>query len=289
MSFAEIAKETGKRWKGISEGERKRKWEAPVAERLSRYREDLDSYRETEDYQIYQRYLEDFEQRRSDTDRGGSPDRHPSLNTDLISSTELISERHPNALQLLYQLEPAIQDQIDGDAQDVDVGATGDSSAVNRTEGASAAIRAGLDEVREISTNLGINPHLLRVAALPQEEIVTRSVDNFLQGTGALVYLWSREQALHQVQSMYHSPADSTLKYAIEVFAMATVGSYCDGDPVTKTFSDKFLKHFIHMLSLPLRIGDFQCMRLFACLAVCRFTNSVKSARKLMCKCGLFI
>jgi hypothetical protein len=61
-SFIEIARETGKRWRDLSHEERVNTWQAPAADRLEKYKEELACYKETEEYRNYQMYLEEFKQ-----------------------------------------------------------------------------------------------------------------------------------------------------------------------------------------------------------------------------------
>lgn len=62
LSFVDIAKETGKRWRELSDDERVHNWETPAADRLRDYKDELETYKQTEDYRSYQTYLEEFKQ-----------------------------------------------------------------------------------------------------------------------------------------------------------------------------------------------------------------------------------
>ena len=64
-SFTELAKETGKRWSEISHEERVNKWEAPTANKLQDYKEELERYKQTENYRSYQAYLVEYKQSRN--------------------------------------------------------------------------------------------------------------------------------------------------------------------------------------------------------------------------------
>lgn len=261
-------------------------WDAPATEKLREYREELERYKRTEDYHVYQKYLEDFRQGQSDSDRVDSPDRRNSSASDLAIFAELPrgqaqSSLSPVASRSSEQLigYPQNDESREYTSMDVDV----DNTAMNIPE-PSPVVRAGLEEVQRISKNLGINPETIRVAPFPQEDITLKSVETFLKCTGALVYLWRHEEALQQVHSMYRSPSSSNSTVTVEVFAMAAVGSYCDGHPDIRSFSDMFLRYFIYMVGSPVHIGNLSRMRLFVCLAICRFTNNVESARRLMCR-----
>jgi hypothetical protein len=50
------------------------------------------------------------------------------------------------------------------------------------------------------------------------------------------------------------------------------------------SFQESFLHFFLCMLSSHLDMCDLRRVRLFTCLAICRFTGSVESARSLIRK-----
>jgi hypothetical protein len=141
-----------------------------------------------------------------------------------------------------------------------------------------------MDEVRHILKELGISPDFARVTELPEEDRTAKAVEAFLHGTGSLLYFWNQEEARELVRSVYRPRSDSKPWHATEVFAMSAVGSYCDGEAYTMLVQENFLHLFICMLSAPSEISALRRMRLFTCLALCRFTTSVENARHLICK-----
>ncbi|CAI6237711.1 unnamed protein product [Periconia digitata] len=153
---------------------------------------------------------------------------------------------------------------------------------IMRPQDESEPVRLGQDEVCHISVSLCINPNLLDTNTLPQEPVTLKNVKTFLQCTGALVYLWDPSDAMQQVRSLYHPVGGTVPANLVEVIAMATVGSYCDGTLEENASSDQFLQQFVSILSFPLSIGTLPRMRLFACLAICRLTSNIESARVLL-------
>jgi hypothetical protein len=255
MSFTEIAKETGRRWRELSLEERMTVWETPAADRLQAYREEFALYKQTEESQTYQTYLESFKQQQHNPESAASLDHKPSSIHESAFSGQL----------------PTLDKAFDGVRQEsVD---THDSAIEDR-----------IREVRHIMKALGVNPHLERVAAFPPEEMTAKAVEAFVHGTGSLLYLWNWDEAFDLVRSVYRPQSDSKPVYTTEVFAMSAIGSYCDAEAHTELSREKFLHFFLYMLSTSSDISDLRHMRLLACLAICRFTNSVESARKLMSK-----
>ena len=255
MSFTEIAKETGRRWRELSLEERMTVWETPAADRLQAYREEFALYKQTEESQSYQTYLESFKQQQHNPESAASLDHKPSSIHESAFSGQL----------------PTLDKAFDGVRQEsVD---THDSAIEDR-----------IGEVRHIMKALGVNPHLERVAAFPPEEMTAKAVEAFVHGTGSLLYLWNWDEAFDLVRSVYRPQSDSKPVYTTEVFAMSAIGSYCDAEAHTELSREKFLHFFLYMLSTSSDISDLRHMRLLACLAICRFTNSVESARKLMSK-----
>ena len=265
-SFTEIAKETGRRWRELPNEERANTWERPAAERLQEYKEKLESYKQTEDYQSHRTYLELFEQRRHN-----SESTTPSDDKSLSTSKPASFSRLP-AWQGQEDFEAILQESVDTEDLKLDL----------RSQETASPVKCGMDEVRHILKALGINSHLIRVAALPPEDMTSKAVEAFLHGTGSLLYLWNQTEVSNLVRSVYHSQSDSKPADTTEVFAMSAVGSYCDGDAHTMLLQEKFLHLFLHMLVLHVDMSNLHRMRLFTCLAICRFTNSAESARRLM-------
>jgi hypothetical protein len=262
-SFTDIAKETGKRWSALSEEERVNTWEIPAADRLEKYKEELERYKQTEDYKKYQTYLEEFKE------QWHHPKSRRPLDNKPLPTDELASSRRLPA----PQEEPEAPSQESANPNDLDWEGRSQDTAPGR-----------MDEVRHISKALGVNAHLVRSAAFPSEDMTTKAVEAFIYGTGSLLYLWDRNEAFDLVRHVYHPQDEFEPMYATEVFAMSAVGSYCDAEAHMMLIQENFLHFFLGMLDSSSNMCDLRCMRLFACLAICRFTNSVESARRLMRK-----
>jgi hypothetical protein len=266
MSFTQIAKETGRRWRELSLEEKMAVWETPAADRLQAYREEFALYKQTEESQSYQTYLESFKQQQHNTESAASLDHKPSSIHESAFSGQL----------------PALDKAFDVVRQEsVD---TYDSAMEDQSRHELSPIRDGIREVRHITKALGVNPHLEGVAAFPPEEMTAKAVEAFVHGTGTLLYLWNWDEAFDLVRSVYRPQSDSKPVYTTEVFAMSAIGSYCDAEAHPELSRERFLHFFLYMLSTSSDMSDLRHMRLLACLAICRFTNSVESARKLMSK-----
>jgi hypothetical protein len=242
------------------------------------YQEELERYKQTENYQKYQIYLEAFNHRRQSMGNRRPSDGTVQFGRWIPSDTNAPLAAAPASLT--PQLPSLTQQDPNGDQEmDLDIYEHG---LEGQPHDATSPVKCGMSEVRAISKALGINPHTLRVAAYPSEEVTTKAIEDFLGGTGSLIYLWDREGANSLIKAVYDSQNDGAPIHAAEVFAMAAVGSYCDGDLGISYHRERFLEFFICLMSLPSAMCDLRRMRLFACLAICRFTNNVLSARKLM-------
>ena len=315
-SFAELAKETGKRWRELSDEERVAIWDTPTADRLQAYREELEHYKRTENYQNYQTYLKNFKQQQHNPERAILTDNKTSSNSESVSVHQRRASQGQEEFETAHEESDGAEDlDLKGQSQDKTLLITSgfeDMRHISNMEGRlqettspimprmeevrdtpnlddqlqgmASPVASGMEEVRTVAKALGINPHSTRVAAFPQEAMTTKAVQAFLHGTGSLLYLWDQDEALDLVKSVYHPQSESTPVHATEVFAMSAVGSYCDGEAHTVLLQEKFLHFFLYMLSSSSNVSDLRRMRLFACLAICRFTNSVESARILMSK-----
>lgn len=263
-SFTDIAKETGRRWRDLSDEERVNTWEAPANDRLEKYKEELVCYKETEEYWNYQMYLKKFKQQQHNSELPG-----PSYNKS--SSAQKITDSN-QPLVTLAGLEAIYKENMDMESQDLR----------SQSPDTASLTKDSMDEVRCISKALGVNTHLIRVTAFPREDMTARAVKSFLDGTGSLLFLWDREETVDLVRSVYHPQHDFKPAHAAEVFAISAVGSYCDTEAHAPLAREKFLHLFLYMLSSSLKMCDLCYMRLLSCLAICRFTNNVDSARRLM-------
>jgi hypothetical protein len=266
MSFTEIAKETGRRWRELSLEEKMTVWETPAADRLQAYRGEFAAYKQTEKFRSYQTYLESFKQQQHNTESAASFDHKPSSIHESAFSGQL----------------PALDKAFDVVRQES--ADTYNSTMEDQSQHEPSPIRDGIREVRHITKALGVDPHLERVAASPPEEMTAKAVEAFVHGTGSLLYLWNWDEAFDLVRSVYQPQSDSKPVHTTEVFAMSAVGSYCDAEAHPELSREKFLHFFLYMLSTSSDMSGLHHMRLLACLAICRFTNNVESARKLMSK-----
>jgi hypothetical protein len=273
-SFAELAKETGKRWQELSDKQRVYYWENPATEKLQAYKKEFERYKQTENYRNYQTYLNEFKQ------SGHNSDSMVPSDGKSLSSSELEStDRHTSSLSQ-EEFNATHREGADAD----NLPSFDQFHLDTEAPDAISPVQSGMEEVRNISTSLGMNPHLIRLSAFPPEDQTANAVEAFILGTGSLLYFWDQDEASKLVTTVYHPKADASSVHATELFAIAAVGSYCDGEAKPTEVQERFLHFFLYMLSLPSEASDLRRMRLFACLAICRFMNSVESARRLMRK-----
>ncbi len=268
MPLADIEEAVERRWRELPQEERVSRWERPAFLRLHNYQKELERYKQTENYQRYQIYLEAFKQQRHSPKIRILPD----------SKAPSTSETAPSAP---LPVRPEQEDLDDCQRMVFD---PYDSGLEGQPHALTSPVKRGMAEVRDILTAQGIDPHLIRVAAYPIEDVTTKAVEDFLNGTGALLHLWDQEEAMALTKSVYHPQNGGPPVHATEVFAMAAVGSYCDGEMGGSFFREQFLEFFLYLLSSTSAISELHCMRLFGCLAIIRFANNVESARKLMCE-----
>jgi hypothetical protein len=274
LSFAEIAKEVGKRWASLSRDERVNTWEKPAVDRMERYSVELEEYKKTKNYHSYQIYLEDFKRGQQKKESGSLLNETTLPATTSTASTTSLASRSRETSQTTHwnELSPAKR-----------------SSAKPHTSHTTPPIltssfELGMEEVGKVLQTHGVNLHYFGHDILPSEEMTNVAVEAFLHGTGALLSLWNHDEALDLVKSVYHPTGASSQVDTAEVLAMAAIGSYCDSEAISSFIPENFFHSFLSMLVVPENMTNLRRMRLFVCLAICRFTDSVESARALICK-----
>jgi hypothetical protein len=95
-------------------------------------------------------------------------------------------------------IESLDQEEVEDPFEEgVDVG---DPTLNAQSQNTTSLNESGMVEVRRVVRTLGINVHSIRTSALPLEEVTRAAVVAFLDGTGPLLYLWTREEALDLVK-----------------------------------------------------------------------------------------
>jgi hypothetical protein len=140
-----------------------------------------------------------------------------------------------------------------------------------------------MDEIGQILDSMNINP-VFKNNELPSKEMTNNAVEAFFHVTGSLLHLWDYEDACNLIRSVYHPGGGVSQLAKIELFAISAVGSYCDSETMTTSYYNNFLHFLLSTLSSHVDISALCHMRLFTCLAICRFTEDIDSARKLVCE-----
>jgi hypothetical protein len=266
MSLAEIAQETGRRWQDLSHTARSNKLEKSAVKKLQQCKADRKEYGKTPEFRNHQSYLDSFNKTQGQPKLSPSasrmsmtPDPKDSDQSSTLSGTEeeLYSAEFSNFT--LFNLRAPENSNI-------------------------SPLKDGMEEVNRIYTSLGVGSRSSPATPYPPESYTTSAVEVFLHNTGSLLYLWSHDEAHNLLRSVYHSKDGPSQQDATELFAMSAIGSYCDGDVASTTFQQPFMDSFIYLLQSRDDIDELHSMRLFACLAICRFTFSVESTRRLMRK-----
>jgi hypothetical protein len=148
-------------------------WETPAADRLQDYRKELERYKQTEKCRSHQTYLKGFKQ------RSHNPKPTTMSDNKAASTSELATFGPLTVSKAQEESEATHQEIVDTDDMDLE-GGSQDTASPDEEE---------VEEVRQISKALGINPHLIRVAAFPPEDMTTKAVEAFVHSTGSLLFL----------------------------------------------------------------------------------------------------
>lgn len=278
LSFADAAKEIGKKWQALDTSARTELWEKPAADRLQRFKADLEEYEETAEYRDHQSYLVQFYKAQSlpesssssSTSRNlktvKSEDAQPSSFEDEAGSSLQEAFGFPEEVASFESMSNMVSQQ---DSDDVSM----------------PPLQAGMEEVEQIYNGLGVRSRFSRVKPYPPQGPTRSAIDAFVHNTGSLLFLWTQDETKQLMSSVYESERGPPQLDATELFAMAAIGSYCDGDTggTNAVYQQPFMDAFVYLIYSHRDIDYLRAMRLFACLAICRFTNSVLSARRLMC------
>jgi hypothetical protein len=267
MSFPDVAKETGRRWQALSHAERSEVWEEPAREDLLNFKAELSVYKDTQEYKQYQEYLAGFREQQSKSESSTIAGKTPK------------SSQFQSPSQVSISPENNQDDENDFESESSDSMGHDFEPPMDHTL---PPLQAGMEEVARTYSDLGVASRLSKAKPYPAEHYTTAAVEAFLNNTGSLLSLWGPDEAVSLIKSVYTSDCGRPSEKAVQVFAMAAIGSYCDGGPTPSDHQQAFLDVFVYLLKSQHDVGAIDSMRLMACLAICRFMKSVISARRLM-------
>jgi hypothetical protein len=237
---------------------------------LEEYRTELEQYKKTDNYRTYQEYLTDFK------DKAKQSKREPTGRSDEKISSRSESAYLDQSSASLSQIAPSNEADYPSNSNRFNVEISLQETVMPLDD--------GMKEVRVVLNSLGVDPQLIRIDEYPPEHVTITAIKAFLHGTGSLLLFWTEKEALDLVRSVYKPDDQSTPHDAIDVFAMSAVGSYCDGETTLIPFQNRFVHSFVYMMFAYPGVSELRRMRLFACLAICRFIDSIESARVLIRK-----
>jgi len=203
LSFVEIAREVGRRWQGLDPDE-KHKWEREAAHAMQKWEEQMEAYKRTSAYQMYQNYLEQFKKTpgKATRQRGVASQAQESRST----TQTLDFHGSPNSARSAsettspgYYSSPGRSDEVE-----------------HALEKAMAEINLVKQSYCDIETYSPANP--------PPEERAGTGVSYFVLGTKSLIHTWRLEQVDEVLGRVYSRGAKPDHMSVAEVCATGSVG-----------------------------------------------------------------
>jgi hypothetical protein len=149
MSFAETAKETGRRWQDLSHTERSNIWEKPAAKKLQQYKDDLKEYEKTQEFRNHQSYLASFNKSQGQPESSASASR--------MSMT--LESKEADQSSTLSGDEEELCTAESSEFTPFDLRAPEDSNI--------SPLQGGMEEVNHIYTSLGVGSRSSQVTPYP--------------------------------------------------------------------------------------------------------------------------
>ncbi|KAF2458711.1 hypothetical protein BDY21DRAFT_341103 [Lineolata rhizophorae] len=199
MPFADITKEVGRRWRELPQAE-KLEWERKAAQAMQIYEFQMEAYRRTDQFKEYQNYLEDFRQQHSQTIR---------IKNDSSSgpSRQFISPDAP------FPHKAALEhSQVD-------------PLQTRNEESLDLTISTALDDLSHLRQRLlKEGGGICSQARPPPENAIRQRLHNFLESSGALVFVMSHEEVESMLYEIYRQGTPAGTFTFAEVMSLAAVG-----------------------------------------------------------------
>ena len=264
MSFVEIAREVGRQWQTM-EAAQKHEWENEAAVAMHDYEEQMEAYRKTDPHQEYQRYLESFKKAPGKTAR--QTIRKPST----ASSDTHARLRRSESMESIGS-----RDESTGSMSERAGGAAGSSLE----QECQYALALAMAEIKWLKKGLSdVQPYDLN--DFPAEGLVRLAVLAFVDGSGSLLHVLSREQAEQLLKRTYQPNAPPDMLAISEMCVVAALGGHYDSQQIPHALTRKLIASALVFLGDVCVKEDtyLRIMRLFLCLAIYSLLEQHRNAR----------
>jgi len=259
MSFVEIAKEVGKQWQVMDTGI-KQHWETQAAAAMQGYEEQMEAYRRTEKYQQYQEYMENFKKAPGKTTR-------QKLKTNSSSETVPRSGRSESA-DSGEGGGPASQDS------------NGESPERLHDECQRALFKASTELKRLRHEYSDIQPE--DTLAMPPDDLARTAIGAMMEGSGSLLYVFSKEQAEKLLADAYDASSKPDSLLLTELCIASAVGGHYNPRAISSSLTKRLAATALAFLESVDATGDehyLRIMRIMCCFAMHALLEKHVSAR----------
>lgn len=238
---------------------------------MQEYEAQMDEYKRTENWRKYQIYLNDFKAQQAQSQSSSTKRPSNSRSTTDSSNNTRVSRGSPTSSVGSPTTAPST------------------FSASTEAESCHNALILAFSEL------VGLRSEILDPSAqpynkvnLPPRELTQRAIYAFIEGTGSLLFMWSREQADEMLDRVYRSQPVSEAADAMniaECFVVAAMGAHydmeCFPERIRKLlYASGTLYFHEHMV----RQDYLRSMRLLLCMSFYSLLEKHMSARYLIGK-----
>lgn len=259
LSFVEIAREVGRQWQ-LMDPALKQKWETQAAAAMQEYEEQMEVYRRTDAYQEYQQYLESFKKAPGKTTR-------QKLRTN--SSSETVPTRSGRS--------ESVESGEGGGAQSM--GSSSESPGRLQEDCQQALYRA-MTELRRLRQEYG-EFQAEDTTSIPPEDLARTAIGAMIEGSGSLLYVFSKEQALELLRSAYDPSSKPDALLLTELCILSAVGGHFDSRTIPGTLTKRLAATALTFLDAVI-VNDeryLRIMRILCCLTMYALLEKHLSAR----------
>lgn len=258
LSFVEIAREVGKQWQ-LMDPAMKQKWEAQAASAMQEYEEQMELYRRTDAYQEYQRYLESFKKAPGKTTR-------QKLRTNSSSDTVPQVDR-----------SESVESGEGGRTRSV---GSAEGSAEQLQEECQRALFRAMTELKRLRQEY-TEFQSQDTTAMPPDDLARAAIGAMIEGSGSLLYVFSREQAAEVLRASYDPSSKPDSLLLTELCIMSAVGGYFDSRTISSPLIKRLAATALTFLDSVVVSDEtyLRIMRILCCLTMYALLEKHLSAR----------
>lgn len=182
---------------------------------------------------------------------------------------------------MLILSKPKIEHKSSTSAGDCTIPQDGLSSQAEQIEDSHCAVNIAKREALHLFEARDRKLEIFDSTHLPPYDATKLAVDTFLQGPGAFLFMWTKEEVSAKITAVYNPDSELDSYDLLDLLAMCSTGTLCGCNCFTEALISSYYFSCLQLLGTCADRSRLSCMQAFSCLSYCTILGLPQSASKL--------